>query len=167
MTEVILNDECMHCETKECHDGYNFCNQAMKKNSFYKNAKLYKGLEVIQSPTYEELEKEAEGKYIKKSKRLTHMWNGAVYQEGYKDGAEPREKQIDELKAQIKVLEQNLEDTEICENGLKNRIADLEAQIEKMKAELHHRLVSPSHDDSDCLDKIIGLDRLWQFGQEF
>ena len=71
MTEVILNDECMHCETKECHDGYNFCNQAMKKNSFYKNAKLYKGLEVIQSPTYEELEKEAEGKYIKKSKRLT------------------------------------------------------------------------------------------------
>lgn len=47
------------------------------------------------------------------------------------------------------------------------RIAELEAQIEKMKAELHHRLVSPSHDDSDCLDKIVGLDRLWQFGQEF
>ena len=44
-----------------------------------------------------------------------------------------KEKQIDELKAKIKVLEQNLEDTEICENGLKNRIAELEAQIEKMK----------------------------------
>lgn len=44
---------------------------------------------------------------------------------------------------------------------------DLKAQIEGMKAELHHRLVSPSHDDSDCLDKIIGLDRLWQFGKEF
>ena len=43
----------------------------------------------------------------------------------------------------------------------------LKEQIEKMKAELHHRLVSPSHDDSDCLDKIIVLDRLWQFGQEF
>lgn len=45
--------------------------------------------------------------------------------------------------------------------------AELTEQIEKMKAELHHRLISPSHDDSDCLDKIIGLDRLWQFGQEF
>jgi hypothetical protein len=42
-----------------------------------------------------------------------------------------------------------------------------EAQIEKMKKELHYRLVNPSHDDSDCLDKIVGLDRLWQFGQEF
>ena len=58
MTEVILNDECMHCKTKECHDGEHFCNQAMKENSFYKDAKLYKGLEVIQLPTYEELEKE-------------------------------------------------------------------------------------------------------------
>ena len=58
MKEVILNDECAHCKDKECHDGYNFCNQAMKKNSFYKNAKLYKGLEVIQRPTYEELKKE-------------------------------------------------------------------------------------------------------------
>lgn len=58
MKEVILNDECAHCKDKECHDGYNFCNQAMKKNSFYKNAKLYKGLEVIQRPTYEDLEKE-------------------------------------------------------------------------------------------------------------
>lgn len=53
-----------------------------------------------------------------------------------KDFIEPREKQIDELKAQIKVLGQNLEDTEICENGLKNRIAELEAQVEKMKQDL-------------------------------
>ena len=30
----------------------------MKDNSFYKNANLYKGLEVIQQPTYEDLEKE-------------------------------------------------------------------------------------------------------------
>jgi len=58
MNEVILNDECMHCNDKECHDGEHFCNQAMKDNSFYKNAKLYKGLEVIQRPTYEDLEKE-------------------------------------------------------------------------------------------------------------
>lgn len=47
------------------------------------------------------------------------------------------------------------------------RIEELEAQIEEMKKELHHRLVSPAHGDSDCLDKIVGLDRLWQFGQEF
>lgn len=58
MTEIILNDECVHCKDKECHDGYNFCNQAMKDNSFYKNAKLYKGLEVIKRPTYKELKKE-------------------------------------------------------------------------------------------------------------
>jgi len=54
-----------------------------------------------------------------------------------------------------------------CIEWFADRIAELEAQIEKMKVELHHRLVSPSRDDSDCLDKIIGLDRLWQFGQEF
>ena len=58
MTKAILNDECVHCNDKECHDGENFCRQAMKDNSFYKNARLYKGLEVIQRPTYEELEKE-------------------------------------------------------------------------------------------------------------
>ena len=50
---------------------------------------------------------------------------------------------------------------------LEKENAVLEQQIEKMKAELHRRLVSPSHSDSDCLDKIVGLDRLWQFGQEF
>jgi len=54
-----------------------------------------------------------------------------------------------------------------AKDKMEKRIAELEAQIEEMKSELHHRLVSPSHDDSDCLDKIIGLDRLWQFGQEF
>ena len=58
MTEVILNDECMHCNDRECHNGEHFCNYAMTDNSFYKNAKLYKGLEVIQRPTYKELEKE-------------------------------------------------------------------------------------------------------------
>lgn len=58
MTKVILNDMCAHCKHKECHDGENFCRQAMKENSFYKNAKLYKGLKVIPLPTYEDLEKE-------------------------------------------------------------------------------------------------------------
>ena len=37
--EVVLNDECMHCNNRECHDGEHFCNQAMKDNSFYKKCK--------------------------------------------------------------------------------------------------------------------------------
>lgn len=52
-------------------------------------------------------------------------------------------------------------------NPIQKQIKELEAQIEEMKKEVHHRLVSPSRDESDCLDKIISLDRLWQFGQEF
>lgn len=46
-------------------------------------------------------------------------------------------------------------------------IAELKTQVEEMKSELHRRLISPSHGDSDCLNKIYGLDRLWQFGEEF
>lgn len=81
--------------------------------------------------TKEELEKEADN-------YADWFWGASpsmmkALANAYIKGAEPREKQIDELKAQIKVLEQNLEDTEICENGLKNRIAELEAKIEKMK----------------------------------
>lgn len=86
----------------------------------------------------EELEKEAIAKYKTGSYPQLHPDHYAFIH-GYLAGAEPREK----------------------------RIAELEAQIDEMKKELHHRLVSPSHDDSDCLDKIVGLDRLWQFGKEF
>ena len=76
MKEVILNDECMHCKTKECHNGEHFCRQAMKDNSFYKNARLYKGLEVIQRPTYEELEKEnAELKENNKMLEKGYIWH--------------------------------------------------------------------------------------------
>ena len=46
---------------------------------------------------------------------------------------EGKDNEIDELKKENKVLAQNLEDTEICENGWKNRVKELEAQIEKMK----------------------------------
>lgn len=56
---------------------------------------------------------------------------------------------------------------ELCVQVAMLATKELQEQIEEMKTELHHRLVSPSHDDSDCLDKIVGLDRLWQFGQEF
>ena len=86
----------------------------------------------------EQLKQEAIAKYKTGSYPQLHPDHYAFIH-GYLVGAEPREK----------------------------RIAELEAQIEKMKEELHHRLVSPSHSDSDCLDKIVGLDRLWQFGQEF
>ena len=61
MTEVILNNECVHCDVdRECHDGEHFCRYAMEENSFYKNPKLYRGIEFIPPPTYEELEEENE-----------------------------------------------------------------------------------------------------------
>lgn len=84
--------------------------------------------------TKEELEKEAELFIERNFVDFTVCEKDRFFlMRTYLAGAEPREKQIDELKAQTKVLEQNLEDTEICENGLKNRIAELEAQIENMK----------------------------------
>jgi chromosome segregation ATPase len=78
---------------------------------------------------------------------------------------------FDELEEKLANADYQLEGRDLKIKELEaekdKRIEELEAQIEKMKKELHYRLVSPSHDDSDCLDKIIGLDRLWQFGQEF
>ncbi len=61
------------------------------------------------------------------------LYGKIVVKAAYTAGADSREKRIDELKAQIKVLEQNLEDTEICEKGLKNRIAELEAEVNRLK----------------------------------
>lgn len=74
------------------------------------------------------------------------------------------QQEIDRLKAQVQE-QQVIAMHRIADKALK--IVELEEQIEKMKTELHHRLVSPSHSDSDCLDRIISLDRLWQSGQEF
>ena len=51
---------------------------------------------------------------------------------------EGRDNEIDELKKENKNLAQNLEDTEICENGWKNRVRELEAQIEKMKSQYNY-----------------------------
>lgn len=55
-----LNTECAACERKVCHDGHNFCNEAMKENSFYKNERLYKGIKPSKKPSYAELEKQNE-----------------------------------------------------------------------------------------------------------
>ena len=77
---------------------------------------------------------------------------------------------VDLIKMQdnkITDLEEKLANADYQLEGREVELKELQAQIEKMKAELHHRLISPSHDDSDCLDKIVGLDCLWQFGQEF
>lgn len=76
-------------------------------------------------------------------------------------------KRVTELEAKNEELQEEVKEWEKASDKWKALYLDLEKQIEKMKTELHHRLVSPSHSDSDCLDKIIGLDRLWQFGQEF
>ncbi len=67
------------------------------------------------------------------------LYGKIVVKAAYTAGTEPREKQIDELKAQTKVLEQNLEDTEICENGLKNRIAELEDKLANADYQLEGR----------------------------
>ncbi len=88
------------------------------------------------------LEKEAEKSLDKRLGTYAYIRKQDCYRnyvDGYTDGAEPREKQIDELKAQIKVLEQNLEDTEICENGLKNRIAELENKLANADYQLEGR----------------------------
>ncbi len=88
------------------------------------------------------LEKEAEKSLDKRLGTYAYIREQDCYRnyvDGYTDGAEPREKQIDELKAQIKVLEQNLEDTEICENGLKNRIAELEDKLANADYQLEGR----------------------------
>jgi chromosome segregation ATPase len=74
---------------------------------------------------------------------------------------------IDEMKDKIARAEEIQRYTENRCEALEKENAELEAQIEQMKKELHHRLVSHSKSDSDCLDEIIGLDRLWQFGEEF
>lgn len=105
MKEVILNDKCVHCNDKECHDGEHFCNQAMKENSFYKNAELYRGLEVIKRPTYAELEN-------RKLERRAKEWlvkdkGGSIIQSLVnliKEFTEPREKKIAELEAQIEKM---------------------------------------------------------------
>ena len=94
--------------------------------------------------TKEELIKEAEEYYEDETEGTFEIcedcyWFADAVQTAYVDSAEPREKQIDELKAQIKVLEQNLEDTEICENGLKNRIAELEDKLANADYQLEGR----------------------------
>ena len=138
----------------------------------------------------EELEKEAR---INLKRRFGEFFPQLTI--SYVMGAEPRERRIEELEMTVgtlrtfsneqatcierlkkenemfkkanEIIAQQRDDRDADISILENRIEELEQQIEKMKEELHHRLVSPSHDDSDCLDKIIGLDRLWQFGKEF
>lgn len=88
------------------------------------------------------------------------------YQELEKKNHEILKNSLD-ISNQFDELEDKLANADYQLEGRDLKIKELEGQIEKMKEELHHRLVSPSHDDSDCLDKIVGLDRLWQFGQEF
>lgn len=52
----------------------------------------------------DELKKQAETEYRKQEERCKHSWNGAVFQFGYLAGAEPREKQITDLEAQIEKM---------------------------------------------------------------
>ena len=65
---------------------------------------------------------------------------------------------------ELEIYNEKLLDSDIKKH---NKIVELESKIEKMKNELHQRITSQYNCDSDLLDKIVGLDRLWQFGQEF
>ena len=84
-----------------------------------------------------------------------------VYNQAYVDKQQKRITELEKENAELKK-----ESNQLFLEGAK-RVEELEAQIEEMKKELHHILVSPSKNNSDCLDKIVGLDRLWKFGEEF
>ena len=83
--------------------------------------------------TKEELEKNAE-EYLKK-KNYTSGYIGyfasGYCKQAYVDSAEPREKRIAELEAQIEELKEEL--AKVCNLKGCRRIKELEAQIEKMK----------------------------------
>jgi hypothetical protein len=82
--------------------------------------------------TKEELELEAE-EWVKKDccndccAQDCKVWCREVKHKyrAYLVSAEPREKRIAELEKENKVLAQNLEDTEICEKALKDKVAEL------------------------------------------
>ena len=82
--------------------------------------------------TKEELEKEAEEKYGEVDREFIACQDeGEVFNIGYLAGAEPREKRIAELEAQIEELKEEL--AKVCNLKGCRRIKELEAQIEKMK----------------------------------
>ena len=100
--------------------------------------------------TKEELEKEAEEKYVEVDREFIACQDeGEVFNIGYVLGAEPREKQIEidakqiralqkqngELTDELKDLRKSIKDygAGCYENGLRNGKRKLEAQIEKMR----------------------------------
>jgi chromosome segregation ATPase len=74
----------------------------------------------------DELKKEAEDDVIP----LEITGSVKVYNQAYVD---KQEKRIAELEQEIKVLTQNLEDTEICEQALKDKVAKLKKENAELK----------------------------------
>ena len=77
--------------------------------------------------TKEELEKEAEEKYVEVDREFIACQDeGEVFNIGYVLGAEPREKRIAELEDKLANADYQLEGRDV-------KIKELEAQVEKMK----------------------------------
>ena len=94
--------------------------------------------------TKEELVKEAEEKYIKRLKQngCNVEYKNETYIDGYLDSAEPREKRIVELEAEVNRLKLN---EQLAVNNGKNLLkenAELEAQIEIMKTRIKEIIFS-------------------------
>lgn len=90
----------------------------------------------------EELEKEAEEKYNERLKQndIKSEYRNQTYNDGYIDGAEPRERYIEELKLKIKYLTQHLEPQvmtalfEQIEEEVKHeqKVKELETQVAEL-----------------------------------
>ena len=88
--------------------------------------------------TKEKLKQEAEEKYNERLKQngIKVEYRNGTYVDGYMDSAEPREKRIEELEEENKVLAQNLEDTEILNKTYEKRFKDLEKENAELKEKL-------------------------------
>ena len=83
--------------------------------------------------TKEELKQEAEEYADKYGKSNFDIWDTARF--AYYQDAEPKEKRIEELEQENKVLTQNLEDTEIVNKALEKENAELKHTIATLRQE--------------------------------
>ena len=140
MTEE-LNIECANCEQKECHDGYNFCNEAMKENSFYKNKRLYKGIKPNKKLSYAELEKQNKELQEKLDFFLSEKVDGKEYRPKWEleklqeENEELQKKYLSESYEKAKLVEQ-VEELQTRLEAQKETIASYDADLNKAKKQI-------------------------------
>jgi len=165
MTEE-LNPECAACEQKVCHDGYNFCNEAMKENSFYKNDRLYKGIKPNKKLSYAELEnklkeQQKENKQIKKECL-------EVYKEWRQMDKEKQKliKENKELQESLVEWQKTCEAKSDTNSQLIKQLADKNEQIDKMKCCgncNHHRY---TYGELECMTRGCKNKRKWELAND-